>query len=241
VKQGSFDVLAAISESLAPGLVNLVVRAMSLAPDSVPLPGNLVVSNVRGVPIPLYVAGARIDVDVPDVGAAGGQGLNATVVSYMSKMEFGFTVDPDLVPDVHELVRRDPSARSRSCKRGGGRRPPRALAGSRHALRSTAPRGRRDPEHPDRVAAVHRDALPRDPRRLGARQETHRGGDVFGLAAARDRLLREEAIEQRRREQSAVASVRVSPGRTEFTRTRCAPSSSAAARTIWSTAALPAQ
>ena len=31
------------------------------------------------------------------------QGLNATVVSYMNKMEFGFTVDPDLVPDVHEL------------------------------------------------------------------------------------------------------------------------------------------
>jgi hypothetical protein len=33
-----------------------------------------------------------------------GQGLNATVVSYMGKMDFGFTVDPDLVPDVHELT-----------------------------------------------------------------------------------------------------------------------------------------
>jgi hypothetical protein len=70
----------------------------------VPLPGNLVVSNVRGVPIPLYVAGARIDAMYPMSVLQAGQGLNATVVSYMSKMEFGFTVDPDLVPDVHALV-----------------------------------------------------------------------------------------------------------------------------------------
>jgi WS/DGAT/MGAT family acyltransferase len=104
VKQGSFDVLAAVSESFAPGLVSLLMRAMAIAPDSVPLPGNLVISNVRGVPIPLYCAGARIESMYPMSVLQAGQGLNATVVSYMGKMEFGFTVDPDLVPDVHELV-----------------------------------------------------------------------------------------------------------------------------------------
>ena len=104
VKEGSFDVLAAVSESLAPGLVGLLMRAMAIAPDSVPLPGNLVVSNVRGVPIPLYTAGARLESMYPMSVLQAGQGLNATVVSYMSKMEFGFTVDPDLVPDVDELV-----------------------------------------------------------------------------------------------------------------------------------------
>jgi diacylglycerol O-acyltransferase len=104
VQQGSFDVLAAVSESLAPGLVSLFVRAVSLAPDRVPLPGNLVVSNVRGTPIPLYMAGARIESMYPMSVLQAGQGLNATVVSYMGKMEFGFTVDPDLVPDVHELA-----------------------------------------------------------------------------------------------------------------------------------------
>jgi WS/DGAT/MGAT family acyltransferase len=101
--QGSFDPLAAVSESFAPGLVGLLVRAMSLSPDSVPLPGNLVVSNVRGTPIPLYTAGARIESLYPMSVLQAGQGLNATVVSYMGKMEFGFTADPDLVPDVHEL------------------------------------------------------------------------------------------------------------------------------------------
>jgi diacylglycerol O-acyltransferase len=101
--QGSFDVLAAVSESFAPGLVGLLMRGMAIAPDSVPLPGNLVVSNVRGTPIPLYTAGARIDAIYPMSVLQAGQGLNATVVSYMGKMEFGFTVDPDLVPDVQEL------------------------------------------------------------------------------------------------------------------------------------------
>jgi len=103
VQQGSFDVLAAVSESLAPGLVGLLMRAMAIAPDSIPLPGNLIVSNVRGVPIPLYTAGARIESMYPMSVLQAGQGLNATVVSYMNKMEFGFTVDPDLVPDVHDL------------------------------------------------------------------------------------------------------------------------------------------
>jgi hypothetical protein len=104
VQQGSFDPLAAVSESFAPGLVGLIVRAVALAPDSVRLPGNLVVSNVRGTPIPLYTAGARIESMYPMSVLQAGQGLNATVVSYMGKMEFGFTVDPDLVPDVHELT-----------------------------------------------------------------------------------------------------------------------------------------
>jgi hypothetical protein len=77
---------------------------MSAAPESVPLPGNLVVSNVRGTPIPLYTAGARIESMYPMSVLQAGQGLNATVVSYMGKMEFGFTVDPDLVPDAHDLI-----------------------------------------------------------------------------------------------------------------------------------------
>src|SRR5262249_30683930 len=104
VEQGSFDPMAVMSESLAPGLVGLVMRGMTLLPeDRIPLPGNLIVSNVRGTPIPLYTAGARMESMYPMSVLSAGQGLNLTVVSYMGKMEFGFTVDPDLVPDVHGL------------------------------------------------------------------------------------------------------------------------------------------
>jgi WS/DGAT/MGAT family acyltransferase len=105
VQQGSFDIMTAMSESLAPGLLNLMMRGMSVLPESsIPLPGNLIVSNVRGTPIPLYTAGARMESMYPMSVLQAGQGLNVTVVSYMGKMDFGFTVDPDLVPDVDELV-----------------------------------------------------------------------------------------------------------------------------------------
>ena len=105
VQQGGFDIMTAMSESMAPGLLGLLMRGMAFAPEeSIPLPGNLVVSNVRGTPIPLYTAGARLESMYPMSVLQAGQGLNATVVSYMSKMEFGFTADPDLVPDLDDLV-----------------------------------------------------------------------------------------------------------------------------------------
>ena len=39
-----------------------------------------------------------------------GQGLNVTVISYIDRMDFGFTVDPDLVPDPWDMADRIPSA-----------------------------------------------------------------------------------------------------------------------------------
>jgi len=104
LRRGSFDVLAALAESFAPAIVGAVTRGADLVVDAIPLPGNLCVSNVRGTPVPLYMAGARVDAMFPMSVLQPSQGLNVTVVSYMGKMDFGFTVDPDLVPDVHDLV-----------------------------------------------------------------------------------------------------------------------------------------
>ena len=39
-----------------------------------------------------------------------GQGLNVTVLSYRDRLDFGFTVDPDLVPDPWSLAERIPVA-----------------------------------------------------------------------------------------------------------------------------------
>jgi WS/DGAT/MGAT family acyltransferase len=110
VQEASFDMIAASAESLAPVLVNLLMRVTANAPEGIPLPGNLVVSNVRGAPVPLYTAGARIESIYPMSVLQPGQGLNLTVVSYMGTMGFGFTVDPDLVPDAWELAERIPRA-----------------------------------------------------------------------------------------------------------------------------------
>jgi hypothetical protein len=66
---------------------------------SMPTGINAIVSNVPGPPVPLYTAGARIETMYPISIISPGMGLNFTVMSYMDRIDFGITVDPDLVPD----------------------------------------------------------------------------------------------------------------------------------------------
>ncbi len=104
------DMLQGIGESLPPGLLNLWMRAMNTSEVPAGLPANVVVSNVRGTPVPLYCAGARIECMYPMSILAPGQGLNVTVVSYMGRVDVGFTVDPELVPDPWQLAEEVPRA-----------------------------------------------------------------------------------------------------------------------------------
>jgi diacylglycerol O-acyltransferase len=70
-------------------------RLISRMPTAV----NTLVSNVPGPPIPLYSCGARVTGIFPCSVIMEGMGINATVISYMDRVDFGFHVDPDLVPD----------------------------------------------------------------------------------------------------------------------------------------------
>lgn len=83
--------------AMPPALTSLAMRLATPAFGAIA--GNLVVSTVRATPVPLYVAGARLETMYPMSLLAPGQGLNTTAVSYLGKVDFGFTVDPDLVPD----------------------------------------------------------------------------------------------------------------------------------------------
>ena len=74
--------------------------------DSVPaeqlpqvLGANLIISNMRGSPIPMYMAGARMQKMYPVSILTAGSGINFTCISYMDEMDFGITLDPDRVPD----------------------------------------------------------------------------------------------------------------------------------------------
>jgi len=97
------DMMAGMGEALPPGLLNLYLRnAGEMAAGM--MPGNVVVSNVRGTPVPLYTAGAKIECMYPMSLLAPGQGLNVTAVSYRGNVDIGFTVDPDLVPDAWSLA-----------------------------------------------------------------------------------------------------------------------------------------
>ena len=101
--KGGVDLMAAVAESLLPGIARLAMGAMEgTVPDF--LPANLVVSNVRGTPVPLYVAGARIESMCPMSMLNPGLGLNVTVMSYLDRIDFGFVFDPDLVPDAWTLA-----------------------------------------------------------------------------------------------------------------------------------------
>jgi WS/DGAT/MGAT family acyltransferase len=94
-----------ITEFSTPVLATAALRLMSrlnLADKMAPF--NLLISNVPGSRQPLYFAGAKMCHTFPVSIVAEGQGLNITVASYLDRLDFGFIVDRELVPDVWDLA-----------------------------------------------------------------------------------------------------------------------------------------
>jgi diacylglycerol O-acyltransferase / wax synthase len=83
------------------GLARLMQRPGLI--DRLPLPTNIIISNVAGPPVPLFVAGARAmtysPVSIPYHGCA----LNVTVYSYDGKLFFGLTGARSALPDLRDL------------------------------------------------------------------------------------------------------------------------------------------
>jgi diacylglycerol O-acyltransferase / wax synthase len=65
---------------------------------------NLVISNVPGPQIPLYMAGARLEAHYPISVITDGMGLNITVMSYCGHLDVGIAADRDQMPDLWSLV-----------------------------------------------------------------------------------------------------------------------------------------
>jgi WS/DGAT/MGAT family acyltransferase len=65
---------------------------------------NVVVSNVPGPQVPMYIAGARLLAAYPVMPTAENVGLSIAVTSLAGTMGFGFTGDWDLVPDIDYLA-----------------------------------------------------------------------------------------------------------------------------------------
>ena len=61
---------------------------------------NLIVTNVPGPSVPLYVLGAEMLEAFPMVPLVGNQGLGVAVLSYMNQLNLGVLVDPTVCPDV---------------------------------------------------------------------------------------------------------------------------------------------
>ncbi|HEU5301277.1 MAG TPA: wax ester/triacylglycerol synthase family O-acyltransferase [Acidimicrobiia bacterium] len=67
---------------------------------------NLVVSDVRGSPVDLYVVGARVEAIYPLGPLLMGAALNVTALSNKDGMDLGFLATPEALPDPWELVER---------------------------------------------------------------------------------------------------------------------------------------
>jgi WS/DGAT/MGAT family acyltransferase len=85
------------------GLADLFGRS-HLANAMPPLLANVVISNIHGPEVPLYVAGARMSSYWPMSIVDHGLGVNITVMSYAGAMGFGFTTARTAVPDAHRLT-----------------------------------------------------------------------------------------------------------------------------------------
>ena len=93
------EVLAAVSEWTSS---TLLATAVQLATRSRPF--NLVVTNVPGPQIPLYLLGAPLRECFPMVNLLVNQGLGVALFSYAGRLCWGCIVDWDLVPDLHDLI-----------------------------------------------------------------------------------------------------------------------------------------
>ena len=67
-------------------------------------PYNLIISNVPGPPIPIYIAGARQIAMYPVSVILEGVGLNITVFSYEDRVDFGLVADRELIPDLDHMI-----------------------------------------------------------------------------------------------------------------------------------------
>ncbi len=111
------------------------------------LPFNLVITNVPGPQVPLYLLGAKMEQIYPYVPLADNLGLGIALFSYDGTLAWGFNADYELVPDLDQFVQaiRDflPGA-----ARGCGRRERRAQEEEARAFRQGLPGQRRQRTFP---------------------------------------------------------------------------------------------
>ncbi|OPF65748.1 hypothetical protein BC358_03210 [Hydrogenophaga sp. H7] len=91
------------------GVPWLIEAAASLygkakAAERLPQVANVVISNVPGPQVPLYLAGARVRSNHPTSIVVHGLALNITVQSFDAAMDFGLMADAAALPDVRALA-----------------------------------------------------------------------------------------------------------------------------------------
>ncbi|OBK27364.1 diacylglycerol O-acyltransferase [Mycobacterium asiaticum] len=93
------------SQFAAPAVFGAAMRlyAMSRLTETLPV-HNLVVSNVPGPQIPLYLLGCEVRAMYPLGPIFHGSGLNITVLSLSGHLDVGLIACPDLLPDLWDMA-----------------------------------------------------------------------------------------------------------------------------------------
>ncbi len=100
------DMLADVVELIPPPVLSSASGVYSRArlADRLPPVHNLVVSNVRGSPVPLWFAGARLAAIVPFGPLMEGAALNISILSHVDEVHVGIISCPDVAPRVNALA-----------------------------------------------------------------------------------------------------------------------------------------
>jgi diacylglycerol O-acyltransferase len=93
------ELLGRAAEFAIPGTLALALKLINFL-----APYNLIVTNVSGPDVPLYLLGARMLGGYPLVPLFERQGVGVAILSYDDSLCIGFNADWDLVPDVEELA-----------------------------------------------------------------------------------------------------------------------------------------
>jgi WS/DGAT/MGAT family acyltransferase len=104
--------IQSLGEVVSPLIIGTTIRTIYRTGlmTRMPMRINTLVSNVPGPPFPLYMCGAKVTGIFPSSIILEGVGLNVTVFSYEDRIDFGFHVDPDLVPDPWTIAEAVPEA-----------------------------------------------------------------------------------------------------------------------------------
>jgi diacylglycerol O-acyltransferase / wax synthase len=89
----------------APAVFGVAMRVYARSNLSAAAPvHNLVVSNVPGPQVPLYLLGCEVKAMYPLGPIFHGSGLNITVMSLTGKLDIGLISCPELLPDLWEMA-----------------------------------------------------------------------------------------------------------------------------------------
>ena len=93
---GAAEGLAVFFTGLPTAFLVAMTRAQTRTTD-------FAATNLRGSPVPLYIAGERMIANYP-FGPRTGTALNATVLSYCDDLNIGLNIDPAAITDVDSFM-----------------------------------------------------------------------------------------------------------------------------------------